>query len=102
LRGVLKATPKVSGDASGGFLWEPGGTVNGLPAFATSNMGAGRILLGNWNDLVVGMWGAMQVLVNPYLGGDYEKGNVAVRAIMDVDFGLRHAASFAEIHEAAA
>ncbi len=102
LRGVLKATPKVSGDASGGFLWEPGNTMNGLPAHATNNMGAGKILLGNWSDLVVGMWGAMQILVNPYLGGDYEKGNVAVRAIMDVDFGLRHAASFAEIHEAAA
>ena len=54
--------------------------------------------LGNWNDLLIGMWGALDILVDPYT---YSKsGGLLVRALQDVDIAVRHAESFAAMLDA--
>jgi len=64
LKGTLKTTSKDSG--SGIFVASEGNVMNGYPLYGTSNMTSGRVIFGNWNDLLVGNWGGMDVLVNPY------------------------------------
>ncbi len=61
-----------------------------------SNLGAGTNLsaaiFGNWNDLLIGEWGALDVLVNPYSNGI---GNLKIEVLQFVDCGVRRPASFA-------
>jgi hypothetical protein len=59
------------------------------------------LILGNWSDLLIGFWSELDVLINPYVSGAYEKGNVQVRAMMTADVALRHTGSFAYGHSIA-
>ncbi len=96
LAGTLKTTQKAStGDE---MIWtagaQPGvGVVNGLRAAASNNVPAGKVILANLADLVIAMWGGVDLEVNPY--EDFAKGTVSVRAFASVDINVRHAASFA-------
>lgn len=116
VRRKLKESTKVSADAGAGFIWEasPGdalgfGRVNGYRAAAsnnvpntltkgTSNGVCSAIILGNWANLVIGRWGALDILVDPYALGT--SGGVRVVALLDCDIALRRTASFAVIKDA--
>ncbi len=88
----LKTTTKVSADAGAGFLADDG-TLNGYPLTATTHMPANTLLFGNFSDLVVAEWGALALASDPY-GSNFAKGSVAIRAILPIDFAVRHAVSF--------
>lgn len=95
LASSLKSAQKSS--TSSEFIWTAGrergtGEMNGFPAFSTSNMVADKILFGNWNDLLMGLWGAVDIEVDPYY--DFAKGSIAVRVLAYVDFAVRHPKSF--------
>lgn len=53
------------------------------------------LVFGNWNDLVIGFWSEIDLLVNPYGDAAFSKGNVDLRGAMTLDIGLRHPESFA-------
>jgi HK97 family phage major capsid protein/HK97 family phage prohead protease len=107
-RGKLKATSKVSGQ--NGFVWDGGDTpLNGYRTGVTnavpSNLvkgGSGAvcsaIVFGNWADLVIGMWGTIDLMVDPYTGSS--AGTVRVVALQDVDVAIRHVESFATMVDA--
>ncbi|MEW5708773.1 MAG: phage major capsid protein [Pseudomonadota bacterium] len=112
VRGKLKQTEKATGTAQ--FVWEKGaqpgeGEMNGYLAAMTnavpSNLTKGTstgvcsaILFGNWADLVIGLWGGLDVLVNPYiLSGT---GAVRVEVYQDADIALRHPESFSAMKDA--
>ncbi|WP_225899609.1 phage major capsid protein [Croceicoccus gelatinilyticus] len=67
---------------------------------APSNLGVGTdehaLIYGDWSDLLIGVWSQLDILVNPYAETAYSKGNVLVRAMATVDFGVRRPASFVE------
>jgi HK97 family phage major capsid protein len=106
-RGYMKVTPRSSEAVAAGFIW--GGfandnTVNSYPAFASnilpnnlqkggsaSNLSA--MVFGNFNDAVIGMWGALDILVDPYTGSS--SGTIRVVALQDLDVEVRHLGSFA-------
>lgn len=73
--------------------------------YAFSNLAAGTvavvnpIIFGNWNDLVIGMWDELSILVNPYDSAAYSKGNVLIRGAMTIDIAKRHPESFAWMSE---
>lgn len=107
VRGKLKTTSKVSGQ--NGFVWESGDTpLNGYRAAVTnavpSNLtkGAGTnlsaIIFGNFRDLVIGMWGGLDLMVDPYTGST--SGTVRVVALQDVDVAVRYTESFATMVDA--
>ena len=108
VRGKLKSTSKVSGQ--NGFVWEQGDTpVNGYRTAVTnavpSNLVKGTsgavcsaIIYGNFADLVIGMWGALDLMVDPYTGST--AGTVRVVALQDVDVQLRNVVSFATMVDA--
>lgn len=65
---------------------------------APSDLGAGddehALAYGDWSDFLVGIWSQLDILVNPYAETAYSKGNVLIRAMATVDFGVRRPASF--------
>lgn len=80
---------------SGRFIMEHtrrGFELAGYLAWLTANVGAGRIVFGNWRELLIGQWGGLDIFADPYTLGD--QGGLVLRGFADVDIALRHAASF--------
>jgi len=107
VRGKLKGTPKVSGQ--NGFIWEGGDTpvngyraavTNGVPSNLTKGTGTNlsAVIFGNFADLLIGMWGTLDLMVDPY--SNSTSGTVRVVALQDVDVAVRHAESFATMVDA--
>lgn len=91
MRGHLKTTRKFS-DGLDGTIWEPGNTVNGYGTEVSNAIANGDVVFGNWSDLLLGMWGGMDVTVDPYTHSD--KGRIRITQFQDVDFTIRRAESF--------
>lgn len=66
----------------------------------SNSVPAATVLFGRWSDLLIGVWSALDILVNPYEAAAYSKGNVMVRAMMTCDVQVRHLESFAAITDA--
>lgn len=108
VRGKLKGTVKASGQ--GGFVWGDGDMpLNGYKAGVTNQVSSAltkgsatsvcsAILFGNWADLIIGQWGALDLLVDPYTAST--SGTVRVVGLQDVDIAVRNAASFAAMKDA--
>jgi HK97 family phage major capsid protein len=57
-------------------------------------------IYGNWRELLIGMWGVMEIAVNPYDSTGFKNGDVILRIMQTVDVGVRHGASFAVMSDA--
>lgn len=90
MRGHFKTTLKNAGVA--GTIWEPGNTVNGYNTGVTNQIATDDAFFGNFSDLIVGLWGGLELTVDPFTHSD--KGRVRVVAMQDCDFALRHGESF--------
>ncbi len=95
MRGKPKTTTLDAG--SGQFIWTAGtaaneGMVNGYAASVTNQMAAADALFGNLAQLIVAMWGGLDLLVDPYT--QQQKGGLRVTTHQDCDFGLRRASDF--------
>ncbi len=87
--GNLKTTKKDAG--SGLYLME-GGQANGYDVNRTNNVPDDTIIFGNFNDLVVGMWGVLDVM--PDHAAKAASGGLVLRVFQDVDIAVRHPESF--------
>lgn len=108
VRGKLKGTEKASSTAQ--FVWSDSGTpLNGYNAVVTNQVSSAltkgsssgvcsAIFFGNWMDLVIGMWGGLDLLVDPYTAST--TGTVRVVAMQDADIAVRHPESFAAMLDA--
>jgi HK97 family phage major capsid protein len=108
--GKMATVLKTTSDTSSNFIIEnPGvGSLAGFP-LATTNLvpstltkgGSGAVcsalIFGDWGQLIIGVWSALDILVNPYESTAYSKGNVQIRGMMTVDIALRQPAAFAKI-----
>lgn len=90
MRGHFKTTEKFAG--TGRTIWEDGGTVNGYAADITNQVDDGDAFFGNWADALVGLWGGLDLTVDPYSGS--RKGRLRVVAFQDVDIASRRVSSF--------
>lgn len=109
VRGKLKNTEQFS-TTNGQPVWKEGntplngysaGVTNGVPSNLTKGSASGvcsAIIFGNFSDLLIGMWGGLDLLIDPYTGG--AAGTVRVRVLQDVDVAVRHAESFAAMLDA--
>lgn len=77
---------------SGKFLMEDN-SIFGYNVHLSEYIPAGTILFGNWSDLVVAMWGTLDINVDTSTGS--AAGTVRVVALQDCDVALRHVASMA-------
>lgn len=90
-RGNAKTTLKFQNVA--GTIWEQGNTVNGYTADITNQVAKGDVFFGNFADLLIAMWGGLELQVDPY--SNSKKGRVRIVVFQDVDFALRRVESFA-------
>lgn len=110
VRGKLKKTfiNTTGGDTP---LWgnSKDAALNGYPAYVTNQVPStltkgtstakcSAILFGNWSDLLVGMWGGLDVLVDPYSGS--KSGRIRIVMFQDCDLAVRHPESFAAMKDA--
>jgi HK97 family phage major capsid protein len=91
-RGHAKTTLKFPGVNGSATIWEPGNTVNGYRTEITNQVNSGDVFMGNFADLLVAMWGGLELLVDPY--SNSKKGRLRVVVFQDVDFALRRTQSF--------
>jgi len=108
--GYMKTLTKT--DYQGGFLWENftplaggEGLVNGYKAYTTNVLsnaltkgtgtGLSPIVFGNWSELMMGVWGAQEFIIDPYSRVTYDEINVVTVGYFD--YALRHPESFATI-----
>jgi len=91
-RGYAKTTRRLSTSTDSLALWEPGNTVNGYRAEITNQITAGHVFFGNFADFLIGLWGGLELTVDPYSGS--RSGRVRIVGMQDVDFAVRRAASF--------
>jgi len=94
----LAGTLKAAGIA--GYILD-GGKVGDLPAYfsnqvaeKTGTPNTGRVIAGDWSQVMLGIWSEVDILVNPYAEGAYSKGNVLIRAMATVDAAVRHPEAF--------
>ncbi|MDP1650395.1 MAG: phage major capsid protein [Rubrivivax sp.] len=101
----LASTLKASGIA--GYLLE-GGRMAELPFFNTTQVPekAGspnklRLILGDWSQVLLGIWSEIDILVNPFDSTAYARGGVLVRAMSTVDIAVRHPTAFVHAEDIA-
>ena len=101
---ALGSTLKASSAGSEYIL--QGGSVNGLPVHVTNQLDAktgtpdtGRLILGDFSQIVIGEWGATEVLANPYAAGYYERGDVQLRILHTMDAVVRHPKAFVVVDD---
>ena len=109
VRGKLKSTQKFA-STNGMPVWDAGdmpingyraGITNAVPSNlvkGTSGATCSAILFGNFADLVIGMWGSLDLLVDPYTGSS--AGTIRVVTLQDCDIAVRNVESFATMVDA--
>lgn len=107
VRGKLKRTQMFSG-TNGMTTWQavqeqnaPMVISNQVPSNlvkGASGAVCSAIAYGNWADLLFGLWGGLDVLVDPYTGGI--AGTTRVIGMQSADFSVRHPESFSAMLDA--
>ena len=101
----LRAALKTA--ALPGYLME-NGQMAGLPVAVTNQLakktGApdkGRIIVGDFSEMVIGTWGSVDILTNQFAEGPYSRGAVQVRILTTVDMVPRRENAFSIIEDLA-
>lgn len=83
-----------------GYLMQDG-KVAGISSYVTNQLDAktgtpatGRVLVGDFSQLIVGQWGSAEILANPYAAGYYEKGDIQLRIMATMDMVCREPNAF--------
>ena len=117
VKGKMKRerVPQFSGDGKGAYVMLPMTdavlkerlgyafeTSNQIPTNLSKGSGTSlsEIYFGNWEELLIGSWGAMQIMASQETSDAFEKNQTWVRILQDVDIGVRHAQSFCLCNDA--
>ena len=88
--GTLKTVEKASGTAQ--FVVNPDNSMNGYNVVRSNQVTSGDFYFGNFADLLIGMYGGLDITVDPYALST--SGGVRIVALQTVDTQVRHAVSF--------
>ena len=87
--GTLKTTEKATNTAQ--FV-AVNDEINGYSAVVSPQLTANNYVFGNFSDLLIGMFGGLDIVVDPYTSSS--SGTVRIVALQSVDVAVRHAVSF--------
>ena len=100
---VLRKTLREAGLP--GYLLD-NGAMAGLPVVASNQLdkkagtpAKGRIIVGDFSQVLVGTWGALDLMTNPYAAGPYSRGAVQVRILTTCDMVPRREDAFTVIDD---
>lgn len=108
---VVAAMRQVSRQASGvegNFILNDSNTLLGYDVVSTTNVPSdltkgtssskcSALIFGNFQELMIGMFGGLDILVDPYSGS--AAGTTRIACYQDIDVAVRHAESFAAIKD---
>lgn len=108
MRAQLRGTQQFA-STNGVPVWGSDNTVLGYRAGVSNNVSSAltkgtasgvcsAIFFGNWNDLLIGMWGGLDLILDP--SALATSGGRRLVALQDVDVAARRAASFAAMLDA--
>lgn len=89
MRGLLKTREKSSGYPV--FLAD-GNEANGYPIVVSNQVPAATILFGVWSQIIIAMWGGLDILVDEYAAA--ASGGIVIWAYQTLDIGVRQAGAF--------
>jgi HK97 family phage major capsid protein len=86
-------------EGTGIYLMNDDGLIAGLPSYSTNQVpnvdaDTGVAILGDWSQVMLGIWSEIDILVNPYAQPAYGRGGVLIRAMSTVDIAVRHPEAF--------
>ena len=87
LAGIEKST------GTGQYLYQAG-QVGELPFKVSANMTPSKLILGDFSQVLLGVWSEIDILVNPYAEPAYSRGGVQVRVMATCDVAVRHPKAF--------
>ena len=100
-KAATKLQTTLKNAANGAEYLLQNGRVAELPAYITNQLDAkagspatGRVIAGDFSQIVIGEWGVTEILANPYATGYYEKGDVQLRIMHTMDAVVRHPKAF--------
>lgn len=82
---------------SGRFVLE-NGQINGIPVIYSNNMPANNLLLGDFSKFVLGVWGGVDLVINPYTRAKESILEVVVNQFFDM--GCLYPQAFCKITDA--
>ncbi len=92
-------TEKATG--TGIYLLNDDGKMAGVQSYSTNQVpdetgtpDTGIAILGDWSQVILGVWSEIDILVNPYAQPAYGRGGVLIRAMSTVDVAVRHPQAF--------
>lgn len=94
-KGVFKKAPKASG--WGSFICEDG-LIDGYMVDVSQQVPAGKVFFGAFSNVIIGQWGGLEVLVDPYTLA--ANGEVRVVATLLAAVGVRNPEGFVVAAEA--
>jgi len=88
-----------------GYLME-NGQVGGIGVSMTNQLAAktgtpntGRLILGDFGQIMIGQWGALDILANPFAQDSFDAGAVQIRVMATMDMQVRHEAAFVLVED---
>ena len=100
-KAATKLQTTLKNAANGAEYLLQGGRLAELPAYITNQLDAkagspatGRVIAGDFSQIVIGEFGVTEILANPYAAGYYEKGDVQLRIMHTMDAVVRHPKAF--------
>lgn len=99
VRNLFATTLKETGLP--GYLME-NGSMAGRPYVLSRHIPADTVVLGDFSQVLLGIWSELDVLVNPYAEPSYSRGGVQIRAMATVGTACRYDEAFVIATDAAA
>ena len=100
-KAATKLQTTLKNAANGAEYLLQNGRIAELPAYITNQLDAkagspatGRVIAGDFSQIVIGEWGVTEILANPYATGYYEKGDVQIRILHTMDAVVRQPKAF--------
>ena len=91
--GLAKVTAKASGFPA--MILEPGDIINGYKADFSNQFAADTPVFGNFEDLFIGRWGGVEILVDPFTMAD--TGEIKLQLFSYADVKVALAKSFSKL-----
>jgi HK97 family phage major capsid protein len=99
IKGLLKTTPRLANTIALP-IWGDDNAMNGYPALSSTNVPKNlgtntdehALLFGDFSQVILGEWGALEIIVDPYTRADY--GEYVINAHLLADIAIRHIEAF--------
>ena len=103
---ATKLRSMLTTDGLPGWMLDDNGRLAGLPVAVTNQLvkkagtpATGRMIVGDFSEMIVGTWGSVDILTNQYAAGPYSRGAIQVRILTTCDMVPRREDAFTVIDD---